>query len=222
MCNAPAVDKEHAPPKSFFPPGYRRNLLTVPSCPLHNSNNSKDVEYVRNIIAGQRGTNDVAANLSEKAMRSFDRSPKLLNQTFATLRTVHIDGDETGAFRFDLKRHENIMKAIAYALYFHDHGRKHFGDWRIFTPSLAHAEALYGGRPDPWEPFRQYLASGQFTNVVTPEPQVFKYGIIQLEENQLLYRFEFYEGFVVNAWTLFETFVQFEPIRRPGLLVIPR
>lgn len=217
MCDAVAVSREHAPPQCFFPQGFRNNLVTVPSCALHNSGNSKDVEYVRNAIGGQRGTNNVAVRVLETAMRSFDRSPALLHQTFDGLRTVHIDGTETGAFPFDLQRHDNVMKAIAYALYYRDHGRKHRGAWRVFTPSLAYANSVFRGQPDPWEPFRRYIASGTFTSMTVPEPQVFKYGVIQFEENQLLYRFEFYEGFVVNLWTLFETFVQFDPIWRPGL-----
>ena len=35
-----------------------------------------------------------------------------------------------------------------------------------------------------------------------PQPQVFKYGVLDMSEDQLMYRFEFYESFVVNAWTL--------------------
>jgi hypothetical protein len=50
MCDAAGTTKEHAPPDCFFPKGYRAGLWTVPSCDAHNSRNSKDVEYVRNVI----------------------------------------------------------------------------------------------------------------------------------------------------------------------------
>src|SRR5882762_353375 len=101
------------------------------------------------------------------------------------------------------------MEAIAYALYFNTHGKKHYGDWRIFTPSFAYAPTVHSGLPDPWQSLRNLLASGRCTQLSMPEPQVFKCGVISTDQNQLIYRFEFYECFVVNAWTLFRTLVTF-------------
>jgi hypothetical protein len=209
MCDAPAVSREHVPPQCFFPAGHRNNLSTVPSCDTHNSKNSKDVEYVRNIISTHTGTNKVAATVFENTKRSFDHSPKLMYRTFRKMRPVQVCGDETGAFRVDLPRIQTVMKAIAYALYFRDYAKKHRGDWRIFTPSFHYAPTLHEGQPDPWEGFRKYLESGGFNAMPVPQPEVFKYGVIQSGQNQLMFRFEFYEGFVVTAWTLFESFVSF-------------
>lgn len=42
MCDGPAASVEHAPAQCFFPKGYRLNLITVPSCLLHNNFISKD------------------------------------------------------------------------------------------------------------------------------------------------------------------------------------
>ncbi|MFZ3210923.1 MAG: hypothetical protein WA188_05360 [Terriglobales bacterium] len=207
MCDAVATSAEHVPPQCFFPEGYRCNLITVPSCAAHNQGNSEDVEYVRNVISTQHGTNDAAARLFEKTKRSFNRSPKLLTQTFGGLRPVLVEGEETGAFRIDLARHRRVMKAIAYAIYFHDNARKHRGGWRIFTPSFGYAENIYSGQPDPWEDLRRLLDSGQYTAMPVPQPEVFKYGQIRTDQNQLIYKFEFYERIVVNAWTLFQAFV---------------
>src|SRR5713226_181962 len=116
MCEAIATSVEHVPPKCFFPKGYRANLITVPSCTAHNEQNSKDVEYVRNVISTQHGcTNKAAAKAFETAKRSFDKSVKLANRTFRDLRRVLVEGQETGAFPVDLARHKNVMRAIAYA-----------------------------------------------------------------------------------------------------------
>ena len=209
MCEAQATTKEHAPPRSLFPEGYRRNLITVPSCDRHNSDNSLDVEYVRNVIATQHGTNDVASKVFAKAQRSWNHSPKLLTQTFRTLQAVQYEGGETGAFRFDLPRHQAVMEGIAYAIYFSTRGRKHYGTWRIFTPSLKYAPAVLNGDADPWEGFRKLLDSGMCSPVPMPEPQVFSCGEIASDQNQVIYRFVFYEAFVVNAWTLYSTHVVF-------------
>lgn len=207
MCDAAAVTREHVPPKCFFPDRFRINLFTVPSCVEHNLDNSKDVEYVRNVISTQHGTNDAAAELFETTKRSLHRSPKLFHQTFGGTKPIVIDGDETGAFRVDLERHKRVMGAIAYALYFRDYGRKHYGEWQIFTPSFRHAESVTSGQPDPWENFRQLLASGQYTPMPVPHPEVFRYDALPMEQNQVMFRFTFYERVVVNMWTHFQTFV---------------
>lgn len=45
-CNQNGTTKEHIPPKSFFPKDQRDQLLTVPSCELHNNAKSSDDVYV--------------------------------------------------------------------------------------------------------------------------------------------------------------------------------
>jgi hypothetical protein len=213
-CDTVATSTEHVPPRCFFPEGHRTNLITVPSCAAHNQGNSLDVEYVRNVISTQHGVNDLAARVFESTKCSLDRSPKLLTQTFGRMTPVLVEGEEVGTFPIDLTRHERVMQAIAYALYFHNYGRKHCGDWRVFTASFAYADSVRRGTPDPWIPFRRYLDSGQFTSMPVSEPRVFKYGQIQMEQNQLLYKFEFYERIVVYAWTVFRTYVSWSCINQ--------
>lgn len=45
-CARPVTSKEHIPPQSFFPKDQREQLLTVPSCDLHNGEKSSDDAYV--------------------------------------------------------------------------------------------------------------------------------------------------------------------------------
>ena len=216
MCDAIATSVEHVPPKCFFPEGYRANLITVPSCAKHNEKNSKDVEYIRNIISTQHGTNAAAAKVFEKTKRSLDRSTKLAGRTFQGLRPVLVEGGETGAFPVELERHKRVMRAIAYALYFHQYGKQHRGDWTVFTPSFRYARSVYHGEPDPWERFRAYVESGQYTPVPAPQPEVFKCGVIEMEQGQLIYRFEFYERVIVMAWTHFTTHAPLDTVWVPG------
>jgi len=197
MCSAPATTREHAPPQCFFPEGLRENLITVPSCAEHNNGNSEDVEYTRNVICTRRDANGAASASFAKAMRSFANSPDLLTRTFRTLRPF---GDGA-TFRVDLSRHQRVMRAIAFALYFRDNGHKHEGDWRIFTPSFLFAESLQSGEPDPWLQFRRSVELGEFTPRAVTQPTVFKYST--LRDGELVrYRFEFYESVVVHAWPL--------------------
>ncbi len=201
MCRAPATSREHAPPKSFFPLAYRTNLVTVPSCDEHNLENSEDVEYVRNVISGQRSTNAVAAEAFETAKGSFDHSPALFAQTFGEVRKVVVDGEETAAFPLDLLRHRRVMCATAHALYFCDTGKRWDGGFQVFSPSLAHRDNLYDGYPDPADDFRRLLESGTFMPMHVSDHRVFQYGKLDMGDGQLLYKFVFYEAFVVNAWT---------------------
>jgi len=160
MCDALATTTEHAPPACFFPEGFRKNLFTVPSCAKHNHDNSTDVEYARNVICGQRGTeNKAGTRIFETAKRCFDKRPKLFFQTFAEVRNVTVDGEETAAFPLDLPRLRAVMRAIAHALYFRDMGVRQDGSFGVFFSSLESRASLYGGSPDRAAELRRILGS---------------------------------------------------------------
>lgn len=202
MCDAEGTTREHVPPFSFFPKGHRQNLFTVPSCPEHNNNNSLDVEYVRNVIVSHISTNALARTWFQgTALRSYERSPKLKNQTFAKITPIIIDGQETVIVECDMPRYESILKAIAYACYFRNFGKRFKGDWVIFSPSMVSTEILLQGLADPNERLRAALYGLPFTDIPTSNPEVFKYSVhIEDEPDGIYsYRFEFYEGFVVYA-----------------------
>jgi hypothetical protein len=202
VCGAPAKTKEHAPPESFFPEGYDSGLVTVPSCDEHNSRLSKDVEYVRNNLCGQFGTNLLAARVFETAKASYNHSPKLFSRTFSDVRQIILDGQETGAYPIELPRFKKVIKAIAYAMYYHDFGKRNEGDFDVFSPSLNSRSNLYYGMPDGYENTRRLLEACFFKSMPVPQPKVFKYGVSRPGEGQIHYRFEFYEGFSVYALTL--------------------
>ena len=53
MCDSYAVTVEHVPPACLFPEkkdskdiDFRKNLITVPSCEIHNSKKSDDDEFL--------------------------------------------------------------------------------------------------------------------------------------------------------------------------------
>jgi hypothetical protein len=201
-CGAPVTSEEHAPPASFFPERYCTGLVKVPSCDEHNSNLSTDVEYVRNIISGQYGVNLVASRVSETAKDSFENSPRLFRRTFSDVRAVVVDGEEAGVFRIELPRFKRVIKAIAFAMYYHDFGERNEGDFDVFSTSLSSRSHLYHGVPDGYENLRSILESTVFKSMPVPQPKVFKYGLSRPGEGQIHYRFEFYEAFFVYALTM--------------------
>jgi len=201
-CCAPKTSDEHAPPEYFFPEGYRSGLVTVPSCDEHNCDLSEDVEYVRNIISAQRGLNWVASRVSETAKESYEHSPSLFKRTFADVRPVMVAGEETGAFTVELPRFKRVMKAVAFAMYYHDFGRRNEGDFQIFSTTLQSRSHLYHGQPDGYENLRVILEATDFKSMPVPQPKVFKYWVSHPGEGQIQYKFDFYEGFVVYALSL--------------------
>src|SRR5438270_11772363 len=107
-CNEDSVTREHVPPLSFFPTEHRNNLITVPSCRLHNNDNSKDVEYVRNIISMSRSANIVGSKYFwSKGFRSLKRSPKLLKRTFNLQEFVGVEKQWHFGFQTDRNGFEN-------------------------------------------------------------------------------------------------------------------
>jgi hypothetical protein len=202
MCDGDGITREHVPPLSFFPKGHRHNLFTVSSCSEHNHGNSLDVEYVRNVVVSQLSTNALARTWFQgPTLRSYKRSPGLINQTFAKITPVIVDGRETVIVECDMPRFELIMEAIAYACYFKDFGKRFTEEWVIFSSNMVATELLLQGLPDPNESLRVWLQSLPFTDMPTSNPEVFKYGIHLENEPEGIYsyRFEFYEGFVVHA-----------------------
>jgi hypothetical protein len=201
-CGAPATTSEHAPPECFFPEGYNTGLFEVPSCDYHNLRLSTDVEYARNIICQQWGTNLVSYRVAETARASFEHSPNLFTRTFESVQPLLVAGEETGSFRLDMPRFNRVIKAIAFAMYYHDFGKRNEGDFDIFSTSLYSQSTLYHGTPDGYENLRGRLCNVPFKSMPVPQPKVFKHGMARLGEGQIIYRFEFYEAFVVYALTL--------------------
>jgi len=196
-CDEPATTKEHAPPKSFFPQGKRRNLITVPSCSVHNRDNSPDVEYVRNAIASLAGLNAAGELLIDTAKRSFGHSPALFERTFRSF-AVHSREEQVGTYKFDLGRVDNVMGAVVQALHYRDQGQK-WGRWQLFIPSLGSESSLVHKCPDGWDAFRDLLNRIPYVSRSTAEPEVFTYGSHALNW-AWVYRLTFYGRFAVNAW----------------------
>jgi hypothetical protein len=200
MCGMPASTREHVPPRSFFPKAMRTNLWTVPSCNEHNLDNNLDVEYVRNVVSTQRGTNPTAENVLEVAKRSWDYSPALFNRTFREFWVANVEDEKAGIFPFDLQRVESIMVAIVHALSCRDFGRTYIGEWHVFCASLG------SRRPTPdWDNLRNILSNVPYQPVPVPVPEVFEYGIHLTHPVGFIYRLIFYGGFVVYAWPVINT-----------------
>lgn len=203
MCDREGTTREHVPPFGFFPSLHRENLITVSSCPDHNHKNSKDVEYVRNVIVSHYGTNELAREyFKNKVVRSFDRSPKLKSQTFRKRKPILVSDQETIVYQIEMDRFKLILKAIAYAIYFKDFGESYHGDWAILSPSMVAGKVAFENSADTYNlKILEELAKVPFVEKKVNNPQVFKYHEYIDAGGGVIYKFEFYEGFIVCVFT---------------------
>ena len=144
-CGEPATTAEHAPAKCLFPrlPGYRENLVTVPSCALHNTEKSGDDEHMLqalNLLASEdkmsgHGRDELIDRTSRSLIRAHDRKYEpswqaLVSKRFAP-RIVCRMRSENGftpeylpavSFRTDVIHH--YLEGLARALFYKEKDRK--------------------------------------------------------------------------------------------------
>ena len=141
MCSNPATSKEHVPPLCLFPESkdtfghnFRKDLITVPSCDLHNSKKSKDDEFlmvsiaciVGNNFLGYYHTNTKISRALRRKSESFlykevikNAKPenfKIGNKTFPGLRGLP-----------NVSRLLECFKHIALGLYYYENKRRFKG-----------------------------------------------------------------------------------------------
>lgn len=207
ICGQEATSVEHAPAKCFFPEDRRINLITVNSCAVHNEQTSKDDEYVRNIIAMSIDNNQIAINhFLKKCVRSFERSPKLLQSTTAIRRKVFYEENlisniqPTYAFGIERKRIDFVMRKIAYAIFFKKFNTTWNRELKIGTESLRTSEMHI-------EPLGILIQEAKKDFVIDltdlyegNNQEVFKFIFLPTESediNDQLLIMKFYEGFEI-------------------------
>jgi hypothetical protein len=155
MCNEEGSTREHAPPRCIFPdskdlpPGidYRKDLITVPACPAHNTVKCKDDEYLLYVLPASIGSNDTGLNqFLSKVQRAIERKPVLANSIQKDAKEVFIRDTQTNewfaatAVRFDTKRINKVLEMTARALYFHHHGTSYLGRIILYNNFLLSME----------------------------------------------------------------------------------
>jgi len=209
ICGQPSTSIEHAPAKSFFPKGHRYQLITVPSCTVHNEATSKDDEYVRNIIAMMIGNNGHALNhFLKTCIASFNHSPALLRRTTAVSRRVHVAAvgankpEASLSIKIERDRIEMVLKKIGYALYYNQFGKPWERGLKIATEYLVtqdyqqdeFGDLIKEAKSDP--DYIEPVYCGH-------NPEIFKYAFQPTESDNTFDRvlvMKFYEGFEV--WLL--------------------
>lgn len=123
MCDSAETSREHAPPSCFFPEAktigrdLRRNLITVPSCDRHNSQKSKDDEFLRSVILMSDKNNDAGKHLFfRKLLRAAARAPHAYKSFFSDKGTVAQGRDRV--LQLDRLRFDRCIDHLARAVIF--------------------------------------------------------------------------------------------------------
>jgi hypothetical protein len=155
MCDKPATSHEHAPPKSLFPEtrdlgrDCRKELITVPSCDVHNSSKSHDDEFLMVSLAGIIGNNSIGyQHKLTKVDRALRRTAnRLLDKVIIKRKSVKIVEVSENKFLEviwgtpDIERLNLCFNHIARALYYHHFGHRFYGDVKTHLGFLFHYDA---------------------------------------------------------------------------------
>lgn len=137
MCENQKTSVEHVPPLCFFPErkdtpennDYRKNLITVSSCDVHNSRKSKDDEFMYIVMACNGKANDLAKlHQNTKIDRILKRTPAVFVSLMKAAKPHYsiTDGElkESCVWEIDLVRFDKHMSNMANALYYYTYGKK--------------------------------------------------------------------------------------------------
>ena len=204
MCHRKATSKEHVPPKGFFPDEMRKNLITVPSCDVHNNKKTGDDEWLMILISTSIATSDLARDkIFPKLKRGISKSPGKLG-IFKNLSPITVDGVATGAFEIDTVRIRATFAAIAKGLYFHTFHQKFLENVGIFLPPTG---VIKQGNDEASRGVNQAnqtildKTEGEFLGVSREgsHHSVFYYQWLVKKDFKLL-RLTFFDGFIATAY----------------------
>jgi len=188
MCERESTSREHVPPKCFFSRSkdslsskdLRINLITVPSCDVHNNKKSGDDLYLLHIIAMAYKNNPEGLHLFKKRIRkTAENYPHLLKSFFAELEKAFSKNQVPLAFEVEMKRFEAGMTCMAHAIYFHHYKTKWQESIEIRSPSLRYLPEM-----------PNYIDR----NTVLAEAEKFDDGTQKYGKNQDVFFYQFIEG----------------------------
>jgi len=123
---------------------YRKELITVPSCELHNIKKSKDDEFLLICLSRLFEANHIGFKLgSGKVHRSLKRKPHLIDSVFKRKLTASYDYED-GKIDLtvgtpDVDRLIGCFEKIFYGIHRHHFGKNFPGKIKVLMGFLKHA-----------------------------------------------------------------------------------
>lgn len=213
MCESAACSREHVPPRNLFPESgdvngenYRVNLITVPSCDLHNSAKSDDDEFLMASLAGIIGSNSIGCKHKlGKVDRAIRRSSNRLFDK-VLIRKNEIHRVELAEDKFidviwgtpDVERLTKCFDHIAYGLHYHHFGSPFHGSVHVHLGFLTHDQR----NPRIWSEFLTHKTEMELQGKphYGHNQEIFYYQITDKDQFGLfLFRLCFYGGINIFA-----------------------
>ena len=211
-CGCEATTAEHAPPRAIFPElkdspdgrNYRKNPIKVPSCEEHNTEKSKEDEYLLYVLAMSLPSNDLGkSQFLTKVRRAYERRPKLLErlllkpQGVVVHDTVSDAWHKTIAIQPEEHRLIGIFTCIAKALYFYEKACPWLGHVSVFIEFMLSFKDI-----EQIEQQRLVVQQLDTTFSDVPfkgeNPDVFSYQFVEFEGSSFV-RLHFYGSTRVTA-----------------------
>ncbi|MFD1628111.1 hypothetical protein [Azospirillum griseum] len=122
--------RDHVPPKSIFPPGDRKDLVTVPACEKCNGGASSLDEEFKAMLNLKAGSEHPASRSlwDGSTLRGIKRNRRFLSTLRSRMLTAHLEfpnGEVTKNQRlinWGGESHDRTVERIARGLHFHDIG----------------------------------------------------------------------------------------------------
>lgn len=213
MCEAEGTTMEHVPPRALFPEAkdvqgkdYRVELITVPSCPLHNTAKSDDDQFLMVSLAGIIGNNSIGYHhRMTKVDRAIRRSSNRLLDKVLVKRSHSLKIDLNNN-RFleviwgtpDAQRLHRCFNHIVRGLHFHHFSEPLAGEVRPFLGFLSHSDRSARN----FSEFIEHRASLDLAEKTRygKNPDVFFYSVTEPDQFGLyLFHLCFYGGVNVYA-----------------------
>jgi hypothetical protein len=114
-CPRRGTTKEHIPPKAFFPKDQRNQLLTVPSCELHNNAKSTDDIYVlAHICLNSSPSNKSRDVFIERVVPQLDYNRDALKKTLVADSIPQ--GSGAVSYKVDTARFDRFFAALSFGV----------------------------------------------------------------------------------------------------------
>ena len=215
MCGSKSTSREHVPPRCLFPElkdppigfDFRKNLISFPSCDLHNSEKAQDDEYLMFLLAtALRGNEHKATHFETKVMRAIRRKPKVYRALMKDLTPVTVaakNGETipTVAFAVDVDRFNKCMQHIACGIFFHHTGTRWAKQIRVVTDAFAMLRGPNATETNRLLQDGTRLLAEAFSTVPVEGQNlpIFQYRLHKTDEGVHAIFMTFYEGIRVSA-----------------------
>lgn len=194
-CDEKRGSAEHVPPKCFFPDErdengkllYRKQLIKVPACDVHNLRKSKDDFYAAfHLTSTMRGNH--CANLVRDGMikRAIERDQQERGGAFTRRVLAQVKGKVGNNYygELDPERMARVLELCARGLYFAETTKKLLLPLRVANldfdlPDPAHAARLAEMRKS----FAREMRGCEYKSA---NPDVFQYAICEKPEQNII------------------------------------